>query len=50
MKGICKKMKIPMDNQYKDLTKEQKKLIWEGIKGQKGINAFFQKLERKKYV
>ena len=47
--GICKKMKIPLDKPYKELTGEQKKLIWEGIKGYKGINAFFSKLERKKY-
>jgi excinuclease ABC subunit A len=40
---------FPIHKPYYKLTKEQKKLIWEGNEYFKGINYFFKKLESKIY-
>ena len=46
---ICKKNKISVEKKYSELTKDEKKLIWEGNKDYKGINDFFQMVESKSY-
>ncbi len=40
---------FPVHKPYQDLTKAEKKLIWEGNKYFKGIHAYFKKLEEKTY-
>jgi len=42
-------LNFPIHRPYIDLTKEQKKLLWEGAKGVKGLDAFFAHLESKSY-
>jgi excinuclease ABC subunit A len=40
---------IPIDVPYKDLTEEWKKFIFEGEGRYKGVNGFFDRLQKKKY-
>jgi len=40
---------FPIHKPYKDLTNEQKNLLWNGNRNFKGINAFFHYLEEKNY-
>lgn len=40
---------FPVHRPYMDLSEEEKSILWEGGKGFKGINAFFDHLESKKY-
>lgn len=40
---------FPIHRPYKDLTKKQKKLLWEGNDLTEGISAFFKELERQTY-
>ncbi len=40
---------FPIHRPYEELTEEQKVLLWEGAKGIRGIDYFFQKLEEKLY-
>ena len=40
---------FPIHKPYRDLTIEQKELLWEGNGSFKGINGFFAKIERKLY-
>lgn len=40
---------FPVHKPYYDLSKEQKKLLWEGNKHFKGLNQFFKYLEKKSY-
>jgi excinuclease ABC subunit A len=40
---------IPIHKPYYQLTSEQKQLIWKGNKYFRGLNAFFNHLENKKY-
>ncbi len=40
---------FPVHKPYFELNRDQKKLLWEGAKGVKGINQFFAKLESKNY-
>ena len=40
---------FPVHRAYKDLTKEQKEILWNGKEKCKGIYQFFEKLEKKKY-
>ncbi len=40
---------FPVHKPYQDLTKEEKKLIWNGNKYFKGIHDYFKKLEEKTY-
>ena len=46
---FAKKQRIPLGIPYKDLTTEQKNLLWEGKGRDRGIRGYFEKLERKKY-
>lgn len=40
---------FPIHKPYFELNDEQKKLLWDGTKGIKGIHTFFAKLEAKSY-
>ena len=40
---------FPIHRPYKDLSKQEKEILWNGTKDAKGINTFFSKLEKKKY-
>ena len=40
---------FPVHKPYFELNSDQKKLLWEGAKGIRGINQFFDKLESKNY-
>ena len=40
---------FPVHKPYFELNSDQKKLLWEGAKGIRGINQFFAKLEAKNY-
>lgn len=42
-------VKIPLNVPYKDLSDEQKKLIWDGFGSFSGLNGFFKHLEEKTY-
>ncbi|MBI2609255.1 MAG: excinuclease ABC subunit UvrA [Deltaproteobacteria bacterium] len=46
---FAKKNKIKTKIPYKKLSKKEKKLIFEGDKTFKGINGFFERLDKKKY-
>jgi len=46
---FIKKEKISKNTPYRDLAPEDKKKLFEGAKGFKGIVKFFKQLERKKY-
>jgi excinuclease ABC subunit A len=43
------KYKFPIHKPYAELTDEQRDLLWIGMPGVDGINAFFTDLEEKKY-
>src|SRR5699024_31612 len=43
------KFDFPIHKPYFDLTEEQKELLWTGNKYFRGLNAFFEKLEKKSY-
>lgn len=45
----CEAYDFPIHKPYKDLTKEQKNLLWNGGKGVKGIHAFFDHKQKKIY-
>ena len=45
----CRKYNFPTDVPYKNLSAEQKKLIWEGKDNYFGINGYFKFLEIKNY-
>ncbi|MDX1408224.1 MAG: excinuclease ABC subunit A, partial [Saprospiraceae bacterium] len=40
---------FPIHRPYHDLSREEKKLLWSGAKGLKGIDAYFKQLEAKSY-
>ncbi len=40
---------FPVHTPYQDLTKKQRKLLWNGNKHFRGINAYFEELEEKTY-
>jgi excinuclease ABC subunit A len=43
------KFDFPVHKPYAELTAEQRKILWEGNRWFKGLNAFFAYLEEKKY-
>ena len=43
------KFDFPIHKPYEEYTEEHKKILWEGNKYVKGINSFFEYLERKRY-
>ena len=43
------KFNFPVHRPWQDLTKEQKKLVWDGNEYFNGIHAFFKELEEKTY-
>lgn len=45
----AEKCNFPVHKPYEQLTDNQKQTLWEGCKHFKGINQFFEYLERKKY-
>ena len=45
----AKRYDFPIHKPYRDLTREQKRLLWNGASGVDGLNDFFQYLERKSY-
>ena len=40
---------FPIHRPYQDLTPDQQKLLWEGSKGVRGINDYFEELAKKTY-
>ncbi|MBN1638398.1 MAG: excinuclease ABC subunit UvrA [Ignavibacteriales bacterium] len=46
---VASNRKISVTNPYKQLTEEQKKLIWDGFDGFVGIGKFFKILEKDNY-
>jgi len=40
---------FPIHRPYNELTKKQKNLLWEGAKGLRGINDYFEELAKKTY-
>ncbi len=40
---------FPIHRAYKNLSEEEKEILWNGTQDAKGINTFFSKLEKKKY-
>lgn len=46
---FCKKMKIPLDKSWKDLSKDQKDLVWKGNKEFFGVKGLFDYLDQIKY-
>ncbi|MCH2044042.1 MAG: excinuclease ABC subunit UvrA [Saprospiraceae bacterium] len=47
--NIAHKVEFPVHRPYKDLTKEQHNILWNGHDKFKGINGFFNELESKSY-
>jgi excinuclease ABC subunit A len=45
----AEKYNFPIHKPYKDLTDEQRNLLWEGNRSLEGINHFFKYLEEKNY-
>jgi excinuclease ABC subunit A len=40
---------IPLDVPYRDLDAEQKRIVWDGVKGFAGVRGFFRMVEEKNY-
>ncbi len=49
LRQYCAQQKIPWDKPWSDLSLYQRKKIWSGHGSFKGIEGYFQNLERKKY-
>lgn len=49
LRDYCKQENIPWDKAWCDLQPRQRRSVWEGKGAFKGVKAYFQKLERKKY-
>ncbi|MBX2995449.1 MAG: excinuclease ABC subunit UvrA [Bdellovibrionaceae bacterium] len=49
LEAFCKKQKIPLDRPWKDLTGEQRDMIWNGTKDFFGVKGLFEYLEQIKY-
>ncbi|GAB4377513.1 MAG: excinuclease ABC subunit UvrA [Salibacteraceae bacterium] len=47
--SAASKTGFPIHRPYQDLTEDQRNLLWNGAKGVKGINQFFEYLEEKSY-
>ncbi|MAQ70445.1 MAG: excinuclease ABC subunit A [Flavobacteriales bacterium] len=45
----AQQIKFPIDKKYFELTEIEKKILWDGKNNWKGINAFFDFLQRKSY-
>lgn len=45
----CAKLDFPIHRPYRELSAEQRKLLWHGAKGLHGIDAFFKYVEEKSY-
>ncbi len=45
----AEKLDIPIHKPYRELTEEQKDIIWKGNKWFSGINAYFEMLEQESY-
>ncbi len=46
---ISDKINFPIHKPYYELTEEQRNILWNGTRGFKGINGFFQYLDENKY-
>ncbi|MDH7514378.1 MAG: excinuclease ABC subunit UvrA [Bacteroidota bacterium] len=49
LERIASSLSIPLHIPYKDLTDEQKEIIWNGTRGFKGVRGFFRMIEEKSY-
>jgi excinuclease ABC subunit A len=45
----AKQIQFPIDKKYFELSKREKEILWEGKDNWKGINSFFDFLQRKSY-
>lgn len=45
----AKRLGLDISMPYQKLSQEHRALVWNGVKGLKGINQFFETLERKRY-
>ena len=45
----AKNIKFPINKKYCELSKKEKKILWEGVNNWKGINSFFDFLQKKSY-
>ncbi len=45
----AEELKFPIHRPYKELTNDEKKIVWEGSAQFRGLNKFFGMLERKSY-
>ncbi len=46
---IARKADVNVDLSYSSLTERERKIVWEGFEGFKGIDGFFEELEKKTY-
>lgn len=46
---LSNRLDFPIHKPYRDLTKEQKEILWDGMGSFRGINGFFEKIESKLY-
>ena len=49
LKSFCEQKNIPWKKPWCDLSAKQRRILWKGQSFFKGIEAYFQKLESKKY-
>jgi excinuclease ABC subunit A len=49
LRAFCKKMKIPMDVSWNELTEKQQQLVWKGNDDFYGVTGLFEYLDTKKY-
>ncbi|MDX1630485.1 MAG: excinuclease ABC subunit UvrA [Thermoanaerobaculia bacterium] len=49
LRKACRERGVPLDVPWEELPEEDREWIWEGGRGFKGIQPFFDRLERKKY-
>ncbi len=49
LERIAATVGVPLNVPYRQLTKEQKDVVWNGAKGFKGVRGFFKMVEEKNY-
>jgi excinuclease ABC subunit A len=49
LERIAAAVGVPLNKPYRELTKEQKDIVWNGAKGFKGVRGFFRMVEENNY-
>lgn len=49
LRAFCKKMRVPMDLPWSELSEKQRQLIWQGNDDFYGVKGLFEYLDTKKY-